>query len=401
MSALNVHEVTTILALITSILSLSGSSLLIITILQSKKKLSVPYRRIIFGTSVFDLFQSAGLASQILMAPKGITRWSIGNTTSCEINGFFFAVGGNTIPYYLCSLCIFYFCIIRLNMKTHTFQRIEPFLHALPIIYGFFIGIYALANKYLNYFGASSLCYLSATPPTCEMIPDQECTRGEGAMKFRIFFCDLPAMIIFVIICFIMAVIAYSAYKIEKRNQRYLISSSLSDSEHRSSLRIFSSKLSSTLKTILQINEVHDKNNDDGLEQAPSSTAVSNQTRRKLELDTSRTRETNKQALLYVGSYVLTYGLPVTQSFYVYTTKKDPPIALFYLMNIFLPMQGFINIFIYCRPHIVSLRKRYPDEYTWFQAFKVVLKSGGDSCKVTVDNDRRQRDENKLLIEDD
>ena len=32
----------------------------------------------------------------------------------------------------------------------------------------------------------------------------------------------------------------------------------------------------------------------------------------------------------------------------------------------------------YCRPHIVSLRAHSPDEYTWFQAFVAVLKSGGD-----------------------
>jgi len=85
-----------------------------------------------------------------------------------------------------------------------------------------------------------------------------------------------------------------------------------------------------------------------------------------------------KQALLYVGSYVLSYGFVWAMSIYSLATKMPAPIALRFLSAIFFPLQGFVNIFIYCRPHIVSLRRDFPDDYSWFQAFKRVLKSGGD-----------------------
>jgi len=88
--------------------------------------------------------------------------------------------------------------------------------------------------------------------------------------------------------------------------------------------------------------------------------------------------EIKKQALLYVLSYILSYGFVWGQSIYSIATKKPPLAWLRVLSATFFPLQGFMNIFIYCRPHIVSLRAHSPDEYTWFQAFVAVLKSGGD-----------------------
>lgn len=90
-----------------------------------------------------------------------------------------------------------------------------------------------------------------------------------------------------------------------------------------------------------------------------------------------------KQALLYVGCYVLSYGFVWAQTIYMLATNMSPPTALTLLSSLFFPAQGFINIFIYCRPHIVSLRREFPSEYTWFQAFVRVLKSGGDDPLTT------------------
>lgn len=104
--------------------------------------------------------------------------------------------------------------------------------------------------------------------------------------------------------------------------------------------------------------------------------------------------EINKQALLYIGSYILSYGFVWAQSLHSLATKSPPLIWLRVLSSIFFPLQGFVNIFIYCRPHIVSLRSNFPDEYTWFQAFIVVLKSGGDD---PLPSQRRKSSAHKRL----
>lgn len=79
---------------------------------------------------------------------------------------------------------------------------------------------------------------------------------------------------------------------------------------------------------------------------------------------------------------------------------------------LFFPTQGLFNVFVYCRPHIVALQTKYPNEYTWFRAFRVVLRSGGDICQATVAAERREHrqqrqdrrgktDKTRLLMDDD
>lgn len=149
-------------SMISGLLSLIGSTSLIITILLSKKRLSVPYRRIIFGVSVFDILQSTGFVAAVFPQPKDSFSWSIGNSTTCDIQGFIFNTGATGVQWYLCSLCTYYFCIIRLNVKSHVFRRIEPFLHVIPVLYSVSISSYAVAKQYMNVMG--TICTIHASP---------------------------------------------------------------------------------------------------------------------------------------------------------------------------------------------------------------------------------------------
>lgn len=365
----------------TGSLSLIGSSLLICTILRSKKKLSVPYRRLIFGTSFYDVFQSLGLTTSIFLSPRGTATWARGNTTTCDIQGFFTTIGAIGVPIYLCSLCIYYFCIIRLNMRKATFRKIEPYLHAVPISYSFFCGIFAFANQYFN--NAGSVCYVAPKPITCEIFPDQECARGEGASRFRLLFLTYPSMVILVIVCIIMGIITLYAKKMEKLRSRYSFSRTFAQDElpARNTFESLWFKIRDMflcLRSPSQKRGSRENVSGGTTDDLSLSTHSVTNRRRKSQNTNDRMSEINKQALLYVGSYILSYGFVWGQSLYSLASKKPPLLWLRLLSSIFFPLQGFINIFIYCRPHIVSLRTYFPDKYTWFQAFVVVLKSGGD-----------------------
>jgi len=39
---------------------------------------------------------------------------------------------------------------------------------------------------------------------------------------------------------------------------------------------------------------------------------------------------------------------------------KEVPFTLFFLSRFFLPVQGFFNVMVYMRPHIISLRRSNP-----------------------------------------
>ena len=394
-------------SIIAGILSLVGSSLLIFTILRSKKKLSVPYRRIIFGICVLDVFQSLGSTSSIFLSPKElhIHRLSIGNVTTCDIQGLFLTIGAIGVPMYLCSLCTYYFCIIRLNMRKLTFKKIEPYLHTVPILYSLFCGVFALTNKYIN--NAGLVCYVAPDPITCDIIPEEKCTRGEGATQFRVNFLTFPTMAIFVIVCTTMSVITHWVRKLETRRKKYSFPRStqssvqlgyqseasfdggVEDPHGRLSKKKGHQLLGLRIKNAIFFwrSPSSSASNDEGsarnnipaeASHSPLPTHSVSNRRRRSHRTTDRTREIGTQAFLYIGSYVVSYGFVWAQQLYNVVLKKPTPLAISVLASIFFPLQGFINMFVYCRPHIVSLQKDFPDEYNWFQAFVRVLKSGGD-----------------------
>ena len=84
-----------------------------------------------------------------------------------------------------------------------------------------------------------------------------------------------------------------------------------------------------------------------------------------------------RQCILYVSSFLLCWVFPVTSRIYGIMGRPAPfPVLL--LARIFAPSQGLFFILVYSRPHVRSLRTRNP-ELSWFQAFMVAFKAGGDN----------------------
>ena len=78
-----------------------------------------------------------------------------------------------------------------------------------------------------------------------------------------------------------------------------------------------------------------------------------------------------------MGCIFLTYIFSVTARF-LQMQGKEIPFALLLLARFFIPLQGFFNVMVYMRPHIVSLRRSNP-EYSWTKALLIVFKAGGDN----------------------
>ena len=58
--------------------------------------------------------------------------------------------------------------------------------------------------------------------------------------------------------------------------------------------------------------------------------------------------------------------------------KKPIPFWLKQAARMFNPLQGFFNVFIYCRPHVLAVKRSNP-EYSWLKAMYLVVRSGGDN----------------------
>ena len=157
-----------VLAVVTSSVSFVASSTIATMILVSPKKLTTPYRRLIFGLSVSDIVQSLALLTGPFSSPKGsiLASWAIGNITTCNLNGFMATNAFSFVPMYTTSLSVYYACKLTKGMSDDTFaKRIEPFLHIGPIIYNLVLTSVALALKSYNSLG--NFCYYAPYPETC------------------------------------------------------------------------------------------------------------------------------------------------------------------------------------------------------------------------------------------
>ncbi|GFH50385.1 hypothetical protein CTEN210_06861 [Chaetoceros tenuissimus] len=89
------------------------------------------------------------------------------------------------------------------------------------------------------------------------------------------------------------------------------------------------------------------------------------------------TSSATQQCVLYVSSFLLCWIFSATSRIYGIMGRSAPfPVLL--LARIFAPLQGIFFILVYSRPHVRSLRTRNP-ELSWFQAFMIAFKAGGDN----------------------
>ena len=107
-----------------------------------------------------------------------------------------------------------------------------------------------------------------------------------------------------------------------------------------------------------------------------------------------------RQCLLYLGSFFLCWfftGLSII--FGVARPHASAPFPLLLLSQIFNPLQGLFFILVYSRPHVRSIRLRNP-ELSWFTAFKIAFKAGGDndSGGQSTNRERLVIDENGIDV---
>lgn len=97
---------------------------------------------------------------------------------------------------------------------------------------------------------------------------------------------------------------------------------------------------------------------------------------RMIQASEDRERQVKIQALLYIGGFFMGYIFFSIAAVDVMKAEKFS-FALILLREIFYPLQGFINIFVYTYPHVSALRKG-DSNLSWFRAFFRTIKSGGD-----------------------
>jgi len=376
-------------------LSFIASFLIAFMILRQTDSFHSPYRRIIFGLSCADILSSFALITGPFSAPRDsvdirvtIGGGPFGNITTCNLNGFLFIIGSTAAPMYICSLCLYYFYKVIHNMSDRRFARkIEKGLHACIIIWSVGGAIVALATNNINPVPGGDFCYISSSPLNCEMDPLVDCDRGENFILFAIAISYAPNLFSFFGIVFTMLRIAYKVHAQERRNAGYRFlagrrSSVISvpqvvnqeipqaanqeiPAQRRQSLAdIFRRALSSIFGEDIFAGNGQNNQNQDRVFGRDELAAR------------ARIRETYTQAWLYVMVFLIVYLWPyifgICEAF-----DKQIPFEVSILTYVFYPLGGFLNILVYTRQKVATVRRR--TSHFWIRCLWIVISKGGEA----------------------
>ena len=211
-----------VIPIISGSISVVGSVTLILVMVRSEKKVSTTYRRLVFGMSIFDtLFSLACLVSTFASPRNTAPIWiAFGNRSTCTIQGIMTFTGSVGTTMYNSMLSIYYMLTISYNVREETMiKRIEPFFHAIPIVYIISTNALLLSTSSFNAMGA--LCGIASSPKGCSSDPDIECERGINADKYIFYFQGYPIMFMFVMIVSSMGAVYCSVRRQEIKMERY------------------------------------------------------------------------------------------------------------------------------------------------------------------------------------
>jgi len=111
-----------------------------------------------FAISIADILGSVAMGLTTLPMPKDTGTdhddfggTALGNTQTCEAQGFFFVFGVTTMFGYNAMLCVYYTCAIASKMKEEQIARgVEPWLHIIPLVLGLAYAVPPLFTQMYN-----------------------------------------------------------------------------------------------------------------------------------------------------------------------------------------------------------------------------------------------------------
>lgn len=330
-------------------------------IFRSKKKLTLPYRRIILALSIYETVFSVFLVLTLPMLPSSDNIWgSMGNDASCKALGFFIYMGSTGVPMYNLSLCVFYVCIILYSMKQKIFEiKIEPFLHAIPILWSLIGGTILLVRGYFNIEAYNIFCWIASYPSDCGTNEAVPCERGANYKQMRMLLLIVPNVFVFVVIVITMGCVCHKVYKLDQRIQQYTFRSPI------------------LLKDDVILNRQRRQSTVDFISNKKVAPRRASRDMIRLTKKSSRNKAVMTQALLFVLAYIITWSSVSVIAIFHLANYDPPPFIFQVFARISSPSQGFMNLLVYTAPMIKSFRNHHP-EYSWMKTLIEVIKSGGD-----------------------
>jgi hypothetical protein len=389
----------TIITGVTSIISTIASSIFMWMILRSHDGLSTTPNRLLLGLCTGDICFSLPLSFFGIMVPNevGYYSWNaMGSLATCQIQGFVNAFGSVCGTCYYTSLCLYYLAVVKYRKSDDYIRtKIEPFLHAVPVVVAMIFSNYTLSSRRFNASGIGTCVPSYYSPPHCwevdkdfvvEGVFDIPCGRGDSnfCAYFLIiaFFCAIcPAIIMITALTIIYGAVRQSEKKMSKygvgslRKNLQIKVQGKGDSD--SVIEANPSRSRSSLSQSLGLGRLSCM----GFNRSPERASTS--TNKKKRETRSQSRPVMFKTFAYCCAWLLTWIFYVPLMIVANVFDSSNPPALVYLMIIFHPLQGLYNLAIYMHPKILWAKKKSKggSNITWWQAFVTAFWSKGSDKK--------------------
>lgn len=174
------------MARVSSLLSFLGASYILKDILTDRKNRQTVYHRLLLGMATFDLVTALawGFSTAPLPSDKFWVYGAVGSMTTCKIQGFLVQLGFTSVFYNL-SLATYYVLVIVYAWKETALNKINHWLHGIPIAIGVTLAIGAL--PFYDWFEYG-----------CHVLPPPQ-----GSMKVVLIFAVVPIgfSILYITVC--------------------------------------------------------------------------------------------------------------------------------------------------------------------------------------------------------
>ena len=150
------------------ILSLSGSLLIIISILTKPRNVRwSPYNQIVLGISFFDSLSSTAYIIGTAFTPMELgLHGSIGNNASCGFEAWLFQIGITSV-YYNVILCVYFLLVVKYNWTERKFNKVAAWVHLGVVAVGLTMAFAVIPFASPDW----RWCYLGTPPQAASWMP--------------------------------------------------------------------------------------------------------------------------------------------------------------------------------------------------------------------------------------
>ncbi|CAJ1931668.1 unnamed protein product [Cylindrotheca closterium] len=359
-----------------SILSITGSSIIIYIALNSRtrKKLS-PYTRLLIGLSISDIVASINVAFASFLRPTEsprATSFAIGNATTCSVSGFMTTVAFSS-ALYSCMLSYYFLLTVRFRLKNSFIaRRIEPLMHCISLGYPL---ISAIIGAYYDAY-ADTATYLGCWINCPAEKDEEECfskTLGWIFYGWPFLFVVVSLIVNNILI---WRLVHGHSVTLGRKSTRdgVAVSSDQSAAVNSVDDDSFLDQGTGVDDTYCGSNTTSPLSDVVNKAQKQTSDASADNQLRRLQLVKS-------QAFLFVGSYAfVTMWGGITAIGENRADSEDEELSLLVklypimvLNAILTPMQGFFNMSVYVRPKYLTVRHEFKDKSRWWSMQRAIL----------------------------